>query len=297
MTFVAARNEILGSSSISDLININDQELASFLAEEAEPHRDLGEDKLFGQRCGNRNKCVPGLQCDPASWGNRCLPNTCLQDHSKELSNAFNITTFKEGMYRDAGYSEEQILAKLAEVKDERKFLQTAEFQALEAALLNNLEPLNTIQEISQKCVDPYTAEGQMNPQQGGTVSYVGLHIEASAIIDASIQYLVAVNNEDQRSILRLCLGAELGLGAEISYLFGFTNTATTANLLCGSAMADVDLFLLVTAGAAVGIGFNGVFFYEFTFGGGLGLLGLGANICTSFQYGNATVVNETLAF
>lgn len=44
-------------------------------------------------------------------------------------------------------------------------------------------------------------------------------------------------------------------MGAEISYIFGFTNTPLTENLLCGSAFADIDIVLIVAAGAAIGCG------------------------------------------
>ena len=59
----------------------------------------------------------------------------------------------------------------------------------------------------------------------------------------------------DQRSVIRLCLGAELGAGAEISFIFGFTNTILTEDLVCGSIFADVDLAIIASAGTAVGIG------------------------------------------
>ena len=60
---------------------------------------------------------------------------------------------------------------------------------------------------------------------------------------------------DDQRTVLRLCLGAELGAGAEIDYIFGFTDASKTEEMLCGSVFADVDIVLLAAAGAAVGCG------------------------------------------
>jgi hypothetical protein len=52
-------------------------------------------------------------------------------------------------------------------------------------------------------------------------------------------------------------LGVELGtpVSADISYIFGFTNTALTENMACAAAFADVDAGLGFAAGAAVGIG------------------------------------------
>jgi hypothetical protein len=76
-------------------------------------------------------------------------------------------------------------------------------------------------------------------------------------MIDGSINYLAALNGEDQKSFVRFCLGAELGapIAAEISYIFGFTNTALTDNMACAAVFADVDAGLGFAAGAAVGIG------------------------------------------
>ena len=88
-------------------------------------------------------------------------------------------------------------------------------------------------------------------------------------------------------------MGAELGGGAEIAYIFGFTNALKTEELICGSAVIDVDVVLVLTLGAAVGLQFNEVFYYEFTFGGGI-TAGLGGALCTGLQYGNATIVNGT---
>ena len=53
---------------------------------------------------------------------------------------------------------------------------------------------------------------------------------------------------------MRVCLGGELGLGAEISFIFGFTDTATTSQFECFAIKADLDVGLLFAAGVATGI-------------------------------------------
>lgn len=126
----------------------------------------------------------------------------------------------------------------------------------------------------------------------------------------------------DQRSIIRTCLGAELGAGAEIDFILGFSDAVLTKDFVCGSIFADVDAALIGAAGVSTGVStyswtdcillwildwifihsfllfysfflllaLNGNFFYEFTLGGGLGA-GLGGGACFGFPYG---IVNST---
>ena len=74
-------------------------------------------------------------------------------------------------------------------------------------------------------------------------------------MVDASINYLVASNGNDRRSLLRFCFGAEIGVSAEISFIFGYTNTPKTENLLCSAVFGDADIVILVAAGVALGCG------------------------------------------
>jgi hypothetical protein len=46
-----------------------------------------------------------------------------------------------------------------------------------------------------------------------------------------------------------------VGVGAEISFIFGFTDAPKTKDLLCAGVFGDVDIVVLAAAGAAVGCG------------------------------------------
>ena len=79
--------------------------------------------------------------------------------------------------------------------------------------------------------------------------------LDTKSVLASWIHQLTFVPKDDQQTILRLCLGAEIGAGAEISYIFGFTDTDLTDNMLCASIFADADIVLLVASGVAVGCG------------------------------------------
>jgi hypothetical protein len=74
-------------------------------------------------------------------------------------------------------------------------------------------------------------------------------------LADITFNYLVASNGADEQTFTRICLGPELGVSAEVSFIFGFTDAPKTDDLLCAAAFADADIVLLVAAGVAIGCG------------------------------------------
>ncbi|CAB9518450.1 expressed unknown protein [Seminavis robusta] len=284
--------EILGSS-FQELAHMHDDERVSFADEQWSKNKPRGhnhrglqkQERGFGDRCGNRNGCAAGNECTEVAYGNRCLPdNNCLEE-------SFATVTFDEQAYKDlvfaaAGYSESEFLAALSNAKSGRDFLQTDEWEAITTAFRQNMAPLKALQERSSGCID--AANNETSGKQDGTVSYIGLHIEGGLLVDFTLNYLVASLGTDQKTMLRMCPGLELGAGAEVSFVFGFTNTDNTANMLCVGIWLDIDIIVLAAAGVAIGCGFNGVFFYEFTIGGGAGL-GIGTSLCASFEQASTT--------
>ena len=154
LVVAAISRATLGSSSlIQELVNskVNDQDLATLLNQQDEessslfkvpanyfrgkPSAERGlerRERMFGDRCGNRNDCSDGLDCTGVDIGNRCLPNTCLQSmlsnttsrgsNMKSFHDTFDIENFKTKLYDSAGYSEEEILGALLELKNEQLY-------------------------------------------------------------------------------------------------------------------------------------------------------------------------------
>lgn len=187
----AESSDIDNDVSFRDLVSsVSERDLASFLDQQAHDtsfQRALQGSQKFGDRCGNNNQCLEGMDCAEASFGiDRCLPNSCFNETlAQAMSDAnFDLTTYKKKLYQEAGYSESDIMAALEDAKNERAFLETIEFQALRKALHANLEPLNTLlKTVRNTCIDP-----NQRQDVNGTVSYIGLHIEVSAVTSISFQ-------------------------------------------------------------------------------------------------------------
>ena len=177
MAVLVSSNESLGAS-LRDLVNIDDQQVASFLSQQekvSQYERSLENGvRQFGDRCGNRYGCVEGFECSEVNYGKRCLPNSCLQANSNEIADIFDV----DNLFRNSGVSKDDIFAKLATVKDERAFLETPEFQAFQQAFHKNLGPLQAAIELQRTCID--SRQNGTDTFQTGTVSYIGLHIEVS---------------------------------------------------------------------------------------------------------------------
>jgi hypothetical protein len=166
-------------SSFRDLVKIDDQEVASFLSQqevEIQNERQLegAGEREFGERCGNRNGCSAGFECSDVTLGNRCLPNSCLEENFQGFEGVFDI----DKLYENAGVTKDEVLAKLTEVRNERAFLQTDEFRKLREALQTNLEPINAAVELQRSCIEQNQNVDRQD--QASTVSYIGLHFEVS---------------------------------------------------------------------------------------------------------------------
>jgi len=131
------------------------------------------EPRTFGQRCGNYNTCEAPLDCIPinAMMGNRCLPNSCLQQQRLAFKDTFDMTQFKDILYNAAGLSEDQFLNTLSVATSEREFLQSTEWLSMQRALHENMAgPIEALQQMSRNC--------NISRQDSETVEYVGYHLE-----------------------------------------------------------------------------------------------------------------------
>ena len=163
------------ASTFQELSNIHEQDVADFLDQQAQDRsfeRALEGSQEFGQRCGNNNQCVQDMDCTEVNMGNRCLPNTCLEETMSEtFKERLDIDSHKEMLFDVAGYSEEDIFAALAEAKNAEAFLEINEWIALQRAFDANLEPLIEVLETGNECIAP---------RQDNFFNYIGLHIEVS---------------------------------------------------------------------------------------------------------------------
>jgi hypothetical protein len=193
MAPVAIANSDESMLSFRNLMDVHREDLTSFWNQQEEDSsfvrhnaRALQDDSQqeFGQRCGNNNPCLQGMNCvhvNNLSLGNRCLPaSSCLEDTyyaRADSGQGLDLNSLKERMFQAAGYSQDEIFAALENAGNERAFLETDEFQALRRSLHENMGPLTTaFEEMSNTCVD--NAEPNQDVNVTGSVTYVGLHIE-----------------------------------------------------------------------------------------------------------------------
>lgn len=201
---VAIANSDESVLSFRNLMTVHHEDLTSFLNQQKKDNSFVQHDarvlqdessnqQEFGQRCGNNNPCLQGMDCvqvNNLSLGSRCLPtSSCLEEtyyattaESLQLAPddlGFDVENFKDMMYQSAGYSQDEIFAALANAQNERAFLETNEFQALRRALHENMEPLTgSFDEMSKTCIE----DADPNQDVTGSVKYIGLHIEVRSV-------------------------------------------------------------------------------------------------------------------
>lgn len=86
------------------------------LRDEHQDDRELwywvsSDDQQAGQRCGNRNHCVAGLECTSMPYGDRCTPQkSCLTDGLEAFAREVDIERLKQDMLREAGVSQTEVI-------------------------------------------------------------------------------------------------------------------------------------------------------------------------------------------
>lgn len=262
-----------------------------------------------GVLSGHDGNCKEGLECNhfgPIA-GRRCTPRKdCVQ---KTLDSflarpQFQGYTYKNRILEKAGITEMDIAQELiagGHGMDFSSFTASAPMQAIRRAINETSHEFDDLGPMIQYCLQAEHGDGGRNLQTQGDVPvvFIGAHIEAGALLDASFSAAWELVNGtfpavNERVAGRLCGGIELGGGVELSMiaLIGFEAT-DPATFECLNVQTDLD----VAGGLGVGVGFGfcidslvstGTFdqqsmYIETTLGFGFGA-GLGVSFCSSFS-------------
>ena len=270
---------------------MNDKELATFLDADGQagipPHHRQLEDYGGLDRCNTKdNPCEnDGFTCTNLPFGqDRCIPTDCIKTELNAFNTAYDMKAYKARILDSVGLSESEVIEKVRSLGD-REFATSTTYTSLMEALRADSAPMEAYQEIFNKCMgnNDRQLEEDEEPMFG---AWLGIHIEGGLILDASITYMdeFRIFGDTPRNFLRTCIGAEAGVGAELSFVLGgaFVGSVPASEVPCASVWADIDAAVGVAAGAAVGIAFNGNGFFEFSAGLGLGV-GAGASVCGTF--------------
>jgi len=128
----------------------------------------------------------------------------------------------------------------------------------------------------------PTPAPTTAAPVLGPNNLFLGLHIEFGGGVDASISVFWQDGDTSLRTWVRGCLGAEIGAGAEFSFIALFSQSSDVMDIGCGSVLFDTDIGVGIAAGVGLGVCFNrnpGSLYFEVTIGAGTGG-GFGAAAC-----------------
>lgn len=131
---------------------------------------------------------------------------------------------------------------------------------------------------------------------------YIGFHMEAGALLDASYSIVVPfytnynVDSDLSNTYARTCIGAEVGVGAEVSLIVLALKNKEANDIIGPSFLMDTDVgagpglglaFGYYTAGDMHEVNGNNKIYFEATFGAGAGFGIAGASLCrTEFYLG-----------
>lgn len=277
---VVASDSLVSASSLMD-----DKEVARFLSS-----LEYGEEEgqSYGKRCGQNKLCRDGLECADINIGSllpmrqkRCLPTKeCLQNKLSALQ-LDNVEAYKALVFERAGISETEFLELQRGSETRQSFQASAPYRALmESLRVDGLS--QAIWDIQRECA--IIDDKQINSTTSTNAPYIGLHFEGGFVLDGTFNFLEGRGVDGVREFVRGCLGVEIGLGAEVGFVYGTVVGGDLDDLQCVSFFADLDLGLGVAVGVAFGIGVNGRPLLEYTIGGGLGA-GAGGSICGGLKY------------
>ncbi|CAB9516800.1 expressed unknown protein [Seminavis robusta] len=251
------------------------------------------EQQGVGQRCGRRNTCGEGLTCsnDFSALRKRCFPDrACLE----QVVNSFrlDLEVWKESILTAAYLDESDLVDAARDAQNPEEFQQSATYLDFLDAF--NAQPpphLTSLQEAANDCIPKA-------PSTEGTVVYMGLHIEVSALVDLAMSIFWALGDAPTpNDFIRGTFGAELGAGAEVSMLIGFAFTGTTQDILGGSVVTDLDAAVGVGIGTALVSNLNGLYSLEFTIGVGLGAgFGIGYGITAQCSESNQPTISPSMS-
>ena len=243
---------------------------------------------VAGSSCRSSNdECGEGFFCA----GRRCIPtaDSCFGTAMNDFVSAFDADSWVDETLASANITKVD-LAKAAMLSDNSDDFQASKpFVVLKEAATSNNNPggIDELQQALDACdtaVDTSDIADRA-PSSSGTIVYLGLHIELSAIADIAVSIFWTVGDHAQDTFIRGTFGAEVGVGAEVSALLGFAFTGAPCDIPGGSIIVDKDVGIGPVGGVAVVANLNGLTSLELTLGlgGGAGL-GVGYGITRSFD-------------
>jgi hypothetical protein len=189
--------------------------------------RNLGSPGVMGDRCGNNNPCVEGMDCLPSSFGmKRCQPISCWKSVIEQFQEEenFDPVVHKQKVFEAAGITEEeyrlagQQFAPLGSNRLRESSVISAVIEAMKANPIN----LDKLTAMASRC---YFDENENNraTQPGSTTTY-GFWTEFGAGINGGFATLFAKGDADANTanLVRCCVGGEAGLGGEVAFAWGF---------------------------------------------------------------------------
>ena len=293
---------LLSASSVLaefDLFNANhrsalkDSIEAQKNKDESVRSRHLTEQATAGGTCRSDEDCssIDGFSCSLR----RCLPTaeSCMGKAVGAFRESFDADGWLETNYANANVTQDSLIDAATAAGTYDDFQSSGVFLALVGAASSNIpDQVNELAEAVSSCNSvAVLAAGteERAPSEEGTISYLGIHMELSAIADIAMSVFWTVGEEAEGKapdqFIRGTFGVEAGLGAEVSMLIGFAFTGTPLDILGESVIVDADAGLGPAAGMAVvahlrSSGGGGATSLEFTLGAGAGGgLGVGYGI------------------
>jgi hypothetical protein len=144
----------------------------------------IPEQGLVGNKCSNHESCQDGLDCVTMLLllGGRCMPPiACFTKAALDFDSSFNWTEWADGLMDKAHLSREDLL----EAAHNSTSLDDFQSQLAVVTFLNAFQiaprppVLQSLQDAADGCMPAAMARA---PTTGGTISYMGLHIEVSAL-------------------------------------------------------------------------------------------------------------------
>ena len=240
-----------------------------------------------GSPCNSADDCMEDFSC----MALRCIPTaqSCLAKAVSKFTDSFDTDTWKTTVLENANITHDSLMDAVLKSTGYDDFQNSETLRSLVDAIEFNIpQEVYRLQDSVNLCDNMAEAGiADRAPTSGGTIVYMGLHMELSVILDLAMSVFWAVggNPPAPRGFIRGTFGAEAGINAEISGLLGFAFTGTSADIIGGAVTVDVDGGLIAYGGMAVVANLNGLASLEFTLGVGAGGgIGLGYSITSALD-------------
>ena len=238
-----------------------------------------------GGTCRSADGCSEGLSC----VARRCIPaaDSCFGKAVSDFTESFDSSAWLATNLGNANITEDSLVKAARSSGSSDAFQSSDAFKALVDATSSNMpDEINGLQDAVDACV----AVDERAPTTNGMITYLGVHIELSAIADLAVSVfwpVAGAGGADPDAFIRGTFGVEAGVGAEVSALVGIAFTGFPVDILGDSVVLDADAGGGPHAGGALVINMNGLISLEFTLGVGAGGgVGIGYGITEALPLG-----------